>query len=466
MLPHHTRLSDAEFRRAAGEHGWNAQQGFYVHRNRRLIVAGSWLGLGFQKEEHAKLARISIEIPNAMDEQWQLDVRKATAHPPGPIRDTLRRIAQKTRARAIDVYRHRGKIIARDSSIGSEAVFVWTREQKANRIRYRINRHHPAIAAILRADSNKAERAAALRLIEETIPIPLIAIDHAESPEQQPAAFDSVTAAEMGQMVRQARDQLRGQGMADDDDHSPPAQHGGLRPFSGNSRGGICARRARVTLNRSLIGSALSLLSDTPTPEEIESLRRARLSTWKILHPDDHTTLEELGWELETRCMVWVPTGQILDDPRGHEEWLQTAKAGVRWPFWERYEAFLERRMNWPRGVVRRLDEVTDEILSRLEDPRRAGAWDRRGLVVGRVQSGKTSTYIGLIAKASDAGYRLIIVLAGLHNSLRSQTQVRLDEGFLGFDTQRRLRTNGLTIRMGVGELPGFPAAQRPPTHE
>ena len=57
--------------------------------------------------------------------------------------------------------------------------------------------------------------------------------------------------------------------------------------------------------------------------------------------------------------------------------------------------------MNWPRQVIRRLDEVTDEILSRLEDPRREGPWDRRGLVVGRVQSGKTSTYIGLITKAS-----------------------------------------------------------------
>jgi len=77
-------------------------------------------------------------------------------------------------------------------------------------------------------------------------------------------------------------------------------------------------------------------------------------------------------------------------------------------PFWDRYEKFLEARLNWPRPVVRRLDEVTDEILSRLEDPRRSGTWDRRGLVVGRVQSGKTSTYIGLINKAADAGYKLI----------------------------------------------------------
>lgn len=211
-------------------------------------------------------------------------------------------------------------------------------------------------------------------------------------------------------------------------------------------------------MNRQLIGSALSLLPDTPTPGQISLVAEAALVGWKALHPDDRTSSAELVHELEALCLVWVPSGQILEDLRGHKEWLPGRKSQIEWNFWERYEAYLERRMNWPRQVIRRLDEVTDEVLSRIEDPLRDGAWDRRGLVVGRVQSGKTSTYIGLISKAADAGYRLIIVLAGLHNSLRSQTQVRLDEGFLGFDTQRRLRKEGQTIRMGVGELPGFAA--------
>lgn len=60
---------------------------------------------------------------------------------------------------------------------------------------------------------------------------------------------------------------------------------------------------------------------------------------------------------------------------------------------------------------------------------------DKKGLVVGQVQSGKTANYTGLICKAADAGFNLIIVLAGMHNNLRSQTQHRLDEDFLGFDT-------------------------------
>ncbi len=209
-------------------------------------------------------------------------------------------------------------------------------------------------------------------------------------------------------------------------------------------------------MNRRLVGSILQLLDDAPTEDQIEHFARAALDSWRQFHPDDMTTLEELVREIQAVCMVWVPASQILEDPRDHKEWLPSRKADVEWKFWERYEAYLEGRLNWPRTVVRRLDEVTDDVLGRLEDPRREGGWDRRGLVVGRVQSGKTSTYIGLISKAADAGYKLVIVLAGLHNSLRSQTQVRLDEGFLGFDTQRRLRRDSQTILMGVGELPGF----------
>ncbi|MCX7009910.1 MAG: hypothetical protein NTY53_22155, partial [Kiritimatiellaeota bacterium] len=79
------------------------------------------------------------------------------------------------------------------------------------------------------------------------------------------------------------------------------------------------------------------------------------------------------------------------------------------------------------------MDKVTNDVLERVEDPQRPGTWDRRGLVMGHVQSGKTSNYCGLICKAADAGYKVIIVLAGVHDSLRSQTQIRLEEGFLGF---------------------------------
>ena len=85
--------------------------------------------------------------------------------------------------------------------------------------------------------------------------------------------------------------------------------------------------------------------------------------------------------------------------------------------------------------VITSIDQVTDKILDQLQDPETPGSWDRRGLVMGHVQSGKTSNYIGLINKAADAGYKVIIVVAGTTNILRKQTQFRIDEGFSGRDS-------------------------------
>jgi hypothetical protein len=121
-----------------------------------------------------------------------------------------------------------------------------------------------------------------------------------------------------------------------------------------------------------------------------------------------------------------------LVDFVGHYHWLTTARK-QDWHYWRRYRAYQESKL--AAVVVDGLDEATDDILALLEDPLRTEPWDRRGLVVGHVQSGKTGNYIGLINKAADAGYKIIIVLAGMHNNLRSQTQVRLEEGFLGYDT-------------------------------
>ena len=116
VLPHHTRLSVEKHRAAAGPAGWNAQQGFYVYRNRRLLLAGDWLDLGFQKKEHYKLARLQIDLPNSHDHEWDIDVRKSRARPPLRYKDDLRWIAQAARRRAVSVYRHRGKTIARGES--------------------------------------------------------------------------------------------------------------------------------------------------------------------------------------------------------------------------------------------------------------------------------------------------------------------------------------------------------------
>ena len=143
VLPHHTHLTDEQHRSAAGPAGWNAQQGFYVYRNRRLLLPGDWLGLGFRKEEHYKLARIQIDLPNSLDDDWEIDVRKSRARPPQVHLGALERIAKATRARAVEVYRQRGKTIARTA--GNSAEFVWRRQVKKRKVSYVINREHPLV---------------------------------------------------------------------------------------------------------------------------------------------------------------------------------------------------------------------------------------------------------------------------------------------------------------------------------
>lgn len=137
--------------------------------------------------------------------------------------------------------------------------------------------------------------------------------------------------------------------------------------------------------------------------------------------------------ELVRRFSIWVGANSTIQNDEGHKAWLNAARKGD-WRYWQRYREYLEGKMSVV--AVEGLDRSTDTILGMLEDPGRDGSWDRRGLVVGHVQSGKTGNYTGLVCKAADAGYKIIIVLAGLHNNLRSQTQMRLDEGFLGYETR------------------------------
>jgi hypothetical protein len=192
VLPHHSKISAEKHRLAAGAKGWNAQQGFYVYRNRRLLAAGTWLGLGFQQEEHYKLARILLDIPNHMDAEWEIDVKKSRATPPPAIRDALRRIATATRSRAAHVYRHRG---ARLSIPGTELTFVWEQKVRRSKLFYQVNRSHPLVSAAVAAGGSTVR--ALLSLIEETVPIHTITKDWAEDPTRQAAPFEDAVASEI-----------------------------------------------------------------------------------------------------------------------------------------------------------------------------------------------------------------------------------------------------------------------------
>lgn len=216
-------------------------------------------------------------------------------------------------------------------------------------------------------------------------------------------------------------------------------------------------------VDNKIIGLVLQILSSDKeilTPDKIRDTVKYVIDMFVDLKrvPYRESVDEELlVKEIEARCDVYVPMISTLSDPQGHEEWFFDYKGEIEWSFWNRYRQYLEQDSKLPPQAILRLHEVSDEILERLENPHRPGPWKRKGMVVGQVQSGKTSNYTALICKAADAGYELIIVLAGIHNSLRSQTQLRLDEGFLGFDTQRRRLFDVSNDRLGVGLLRGIP---------
>lgn len=165
----------------------------------------------------------------------------------------------------------------------------------------------------------------------------------------------------------------------------------------------------------------------------IADLRQSPLFTGRV--SDDEA--ETLARWVEEKHGISMGLGAVVDAV-DFKPWLLDAKLnGLIEPYyWDRYSRLLAKN-GMPPGVVRSTDEVTDKILDRLGDPRDLSNWSRRGMVVGHVQSGKTANYTGLVCKAADAGYRLIIVIAGIHNNLRNQTQARIDEGFIGRDTAR-----------------------------
>lgn len=166
--------------------------------------------------------------------------------------------------------------------------------------------------------------------------------------------------------------------------------------------------------------------------------------------------------ELEARLDVFHPESVGMVGDGVPDRWLDDARGNIRWEFTERYLRYLREVQQLPPAVLDRLDRTSMTILGHLGRPIQPGVEvDRRGLVVGQVQSGKTGNYLALACRAADAGFPLVVVLAGRLNNLRSQTQLRFDQGFLGFDTQKRQRLNEddtgdfAASAIGVGRLHG-----------
>lgn len=130
------------------------------------------------------------------------------------------------------------------------------------------------------------------------------------------------------------------------------------------------------------------------------------------------------------------------------DSWFKKKKLNTNMKYWKRYAVYLERDKHFSRSIVENIDDVVDEITDLLGNPTVHYSYQRRGLIIGDVQSGKTANFIGLMCKASDVGYKLIVVLAGTSNTLRSQTQARVDEGIIGNDSDEKLK--GVYERIGA----------------
>jgi hypothetical protein len=143
-----------------------------------------------------------------------------------------------------------------------------------------------------------------------------------------------------------------------------------------------------------------------------------------------------------------IGKGEITILSENVEPWIKNEKANINFELWNRYKIYMSK--NDPSFPVNDLDDFTERILDKCVNPKKSGSWDRRGMVVGHVQSGKTSNYVGLINKATDAGYKVIIVIAGTISSLRRQTQERIDSGYIGRNSSAFIREKENKI-VGVG---------------
>lgn len=189
ILPSAHRLTPEEYEAAAGPQGWLDQQGFYVYRRNRLILAGDWLGhRGMRREEKYNLARIAVDIPAGTDAEWSVDVRKSSVVPPVGLRQHLNRIARQARASAADVLRHRGQVAARTH--GDPLSYAWNVHRTDGRVSCRINRNHPLVQAALRpGGSNTADVRALVRLLEETVPVAALRVMHETDTSDDPEPF-------------------------------------------------------------------------------------------------------------------------------------------------------------------------------------------------------------------------------------------------------------------------------------
>lgn len=214
VLPHRSKLSAEQYNYGKGpKDSWTAHQGFYVYRNKRLLVAGDWLGM-FKREVHYDLCRIQIDLPNNFDEVWQIDIKKSIARPPSIYHEQIFAIAKEVRNQAVEVYRHKGKVLKR--KLASDEYFpFWEEKARHGKRFYKINRNHPLLNELLSKSGDlKKDIEKVIQFIEETIPVPLITLQESENEKPHGQPFEGIDHSSIKETIKSIYDSFVQSGLS------------------------------------------------------------------------------------------------------------------------------------------------------------------------------------------------------------------------------------------------------------
>ena len=193
--------SSTELQRAEGPLGWNAHQGFYVYRNDRLIVCGGWLGM-FASQDHYKLARVVVEIPNTLDIEVGISVTKTSVRLPEGLRSDLEGEAKAARAASVEVYRNRGRKVT-TTPTNTQFAMPWQLFEKDGRFYYLLNKRHPLYERARDSAEDSNAFSSLVSLIEQSLPYADIAIRNGERPESFPRPYEDTSVAERKKVLKE-----------------------------------------------------------------------------------------------------------------------------------------------------------------------------------------------------------------------------------------------------------------------
>ena len=356
ILPHISKRTATETRTGAGPAGWNAQQGFYIYRNRRMIVSGGYLDFNLKPEEHYKLGRIMVDLKNDMDTDWRLDVRKAVAIPPDRLRAQLEKVAKATREEAVKIYRARSRRTGMPSQKNVQE--VWTKRRKGDKIVYEINRDNESIKRIL-TEIAPPERwiRKLFGTIERTIPHRDIIIDSCSNEDCHVDLPPDISRPDQGliDMCIEIYSERRERGKTHDDAagfvlsiepfNTHPAFRAALDKIA---EGGD----SRTRSTNEIIDMSYGYMKDKNVTQQVF---RTFIDRMKHTYPDNDLDEAELFRRLESIHSVTIGHAEILDDAEeDHIDWFNTStgeglKRKINWHFWPHYSGYLTNRKFWPK---------------------------------------------------------------------------------------------------------------------